>query len=199
MKNLTNRQKEILRFIESFIDQNKYPPTIREVSDFFDISVRGAYDHLQALKKKGVIHTDSNRSRSIEIVSEEKEEIVRSVPILGTVAAGLPILSQENFEGALPVPAGLLKHGDYFALRVRGDSMVNAGIMEGDLAIVRQVQTADNGQIVVAMVDDAVTLKRFYKERNRVRLQAENPAYPSIYTREVRVLGTLSHILRNYE
>jgi repressor LexA len=199
MKNLTNRQKEILGFIEAFIDENKYPPTIREVSDNFSMSVRGAYDHLQALKKKGVIHTDSNRSRSIEIVSEETEEMVRSVPILGTVAAGMPIMSQENFEGSIPIPTGLLKRGEYFALRVRGDSMINAGIMEGDLAIVHQQQVADNGQIVVAMVDDAVTLKRFFKERNRVRLQAENAAYPSIYTRDLRVLGVLSHIFRNYE
>jgi repressor LexA len=202
-RELTARQKEILHFIEQFIQKNKYPPTIREISQNYNISVRGAYDHLKALKKKGAIQTDSYRSRSIGIVDtseKEDEEPLVEVPVLGTVAAGLPILSQENYEGTVTLPGALLQtKGDYFALKVRGDSMVDAGIMDGDMAIIRHQQIAHTGQIVVAMVDEAVTLKRFYQERNRVMLKAENQDYPPIFTRNIRILGTLAHILRTYE
>lgn len=205
MRKLTDRQKEILLFIEGYIQENKYPPTIREISVHFSMTVRGAYDHLRALKKKGVIHTDSNRSRSIEVVAEEAPEVLRStvvrqVPILGTVAAGVPILSQENFEGTVSLPSHYLRTSDkYFALKVRGDSMTDAGIVDGDVAIIRHQPVAKSGDIVVAMVDEAVTLKRFYKEQHRVKLQAENPKYPPIFTRDVRILGTLAHLIRNYE
>lgn len=205
MKRLTERQKQVLVFIQEYILSNKYPPTIRDISEHFSISVRGAYDHLKALKKKGVITTDSNRSRSIEIVSEAapeelKNRKLRQIPVLGTVAAGVPILSQENFEGSIGLPATLLKGpSEYFALRVRGDSMIDAGIVDGDLAVIRHQPNAESGDIVVAMVDEAVTLKRFFKERQRVKLQAENQNYPPIFTRDVKILGRLAHIIRNYE
>lgn len=201
----TERQKEILEFIDIYIAKNKYPPTIREISGHFGISVRGAYDHLRALKKKGIIRTDPNRSRSIEIVGAddangERAFSLRKVPVLGTVAAGAPILSAENFEGTVSLPSAYLHApGDYFALKVRGDSMIGAGILDGDVAIIRHQPTASSGQIVVAMVDESVTLKRFFKEQNRVRLQAENTKYPPLFTRDVRILGTLSHLIRNYE
>ncbi|NCN06034.1 MAG: transcriptional repressor LexA [Spirochaetales bacterium] len=203
MRAMTQRQKEVLSFIEHFIRDSKYPPTIREISDHFGISVRGAYDHVKALKKKGIIQTDSYRSRSIGVLgnkNEEPLEEVRKIPILGTVAAGLPILSEENYDGTVDLPNQLLgPKGEYFALRVRGDSMVGVGIMDGDVAIVKHQRTADSGQIVVAMVNEAVTLKRFFREQNRVKLQAENPQYPPLFTREIRILGTLAHLLRTYE
>jgi repressor LexA len=199
MKNLTKRQSEVLDFIRDFIDSHKYPPTIREIALNFKISVKGAYDHVKALEKKDVISCDTNRSRAIEIHSEETENEMVSIPILGHVAAGVPLLASENFEGHISLPSNMLKNGDFFALNVLGDSMINAGILDGDTAIIRQIPTAENGEIVVAMIDDAVTLKRFYKEKNRVKLQAENEAYPPIYTQNIKILGKLVKILRNYE
>ena len=202
MRPLTRRQEEVLEFIRNFITGNKYPPTIREISDFFEISVKGAYDHVKALEKKERIRCDTNRSRAIEILGGSdgpEERAVVDVPLLGTVAAGVPLLAEENHDGWVPVPRSFLGSGRYFAVKVNGDSMIGAGIMDGDTAIIAQQPVAENGAIVVAMVDEAVTLKRFYKERNRVHLKSENPAYPPIYTREARILGKLAHIVRSYE
>lgn len=202
MKPLTRRQEEVLAFIAGFIRSNKYPPTIREISDHFSISVKGAYDHVKALEKKNAIRCDTNRSRAIEILSGdngETEESLRIIPILGNVAAGVPLMAEENLEGTVAVPDRYVGAVNHFALNVHGDSMVGAGIMNGDLAIIRQQPDAENGDIVVAMVDDAVTLKRFFRESSRVQLRAENPDYPPIYTREVRILGKLVHLVRSYE
>ena len=201
MKNLTKRQQEILDFIKSFISSHKYPPTIREIASNFAISVKGAYDHVKALEKKQQIHCDIGRSRAIEIVTGEEEAAgFIEVPILGHVAAGIPLFAEENWEGVLKIAAENLTKAKHFALRVQGDSMEGAGILDGDTAVFEQRQTADNGDIVVAAInDEAVTLKRFYKEKNRVRLKAENPIYPPIYTQNVRILGKLSRIIRSYE
>lgn len=203
MRPITTRQREILEFIRSFIRTNKYPPTIREISDNFNISVKGAHDHVRALQKKQAIRCDRNRSRAIEILegsdSDSTTDAIRSVPMLGSVAAGLPVLADENYDGAVDVPASFLRTGDYFALTVQGDSMVGAGIMDGDIAVISRTPVAENGEIVVAMVDEAVTIKRFYRESSRVQLKAENAAYAPIYTRDVRILGKLAHVIRNYE
>ena len=204
MKPLTRRQEEVLSFIAGFIRTNKYPPTIREISDHFSISVKGAYDHVKALEKKSVIRCDTNRSRAIEILTgahgeNDTSDTLRMIPVLGNVAAGVPLLADENFEGTVAVPDRYVGNTNHFALNVHGDSMVGAGIINGDLAIIRQQPDAENGDIVVAMVDEAVTLKRFYRESSRVQLKAENPAYPPIYTREVRILGKLVHLMRSYE
>ena len=204
MKELTERQREVLSFISAFTKAHTYPPTIREIADHFSISVKGAYDHLGALKKKGYLRLADKRSRTIEVVQDKTEhesvEEPVQIPILGTVAAGKPILAEENWERTISVPPSLLKkQGDYFALNIRGDSMIEAGIMDGDLAVIEKRETAHNGEIVVAVVDDAVTLKRFYKESNRIRLQPENPAYSPIYCQDVRVLGRLSCIIRSYQ
>jgi repressor LexA len=200
MKGLTKRQTEVLSFIKGYIRDHKFPPTVREISENFEISVRGAYDHIKALEKKQVLRCDNMRSRAMEVLDSDPadEEPTTRVPVLGTVAAGRPISSEENYEGYLSVPVGLLQNGCHFAVHVRGDSMIDAGIMEGDLAIVKEQNTADNGEIVVAMIDEAVTLKRFYKEANRIRLQSENRKYPPIYTRDLRILGKLAHIYRSY-
>ncbi len=202
MKPLTNRQEEVLDFIRMFISGNKYPPTIREISEHFTISVKGAYDHVKALEKKERLRCDTNRSRAIEVLGDpvrSEEQSVTDIPLLGTVAAGRPLLAEENHDGFVPVPKAILGNKRYFAVHVSGDSMIGAGIMDGDTAIIAHQPVAENGEIVVAMVDEAVTLKRFYKERNRVQLKSENPAYPPIYTREARILGTLAHIVRSYE
>ncbi|MFW5718329.1 MAG: transcriptional repressor LexA [Spirochaetota bacterium] len=201
MREITRRQSEVLDYIKSFIDNHHFPPTIREISEHFSISVKAAYDHVKALEKKGFLKIDNNRSRTIEVLGrdEPSDHEVLEIPVLGNVAAGLPLLAEENLEGKVRLPAEHLGRGDHFALHVRGDSMRDAGIMDGDLAVFRQQQVADNGDIVVAMVDEAVTLKRFFKEKNRVRLQAENPDYPPIFTQNVRVLGRLAHLVRTYE
>ena len=204
MIKVTERQEEILTFIRQFIMTHKFPPTFREISDSFGISVRGAYDHIKALEKKGYVRCDKNRSRAIEIIHDRDElsetnPELREIPRLGVVAAGLPILSEENWDGTIQFPARLLKPGNYFALDVKGMSMQNAGILDGDIAVIEQQAMANNGDIVVAMVDDSVTLKRYFLEHNRVQLKAENPDFPPIFTRDVKILGVLAHIFRDYQ
>jgi repressor LexA len=201
MKELTQRQKEVLSFIAGYISKHNYPPTIREIGDFFSISVKGAHDHVTALKRKGVLKQEDKRSRTMELIGEGRTSLNRlvEIPLLGTVAAGVPILAEENWDGAVQINDALLKKNrKYFALKVRGDSMVGAGIMDGDTAVIEKQAIAKNGEIVVAVVDEAVTLKRFFKENKRVRLQAENPGYPPIYSQNVRLLGRLAHIIRSY-
>ena len=201
MKGLTMRQREVLKFINQFIEQHKYPPSVRELAGHFTISLRGAYDHLKALRKKGFVRWSEGRSRAMEVLDdgtpERPQEVVR-VPLLGTVAAGIPVLAEDNPEGTVAVSSELLGSGEHFALRVKGDSMQNAGILDGDIAIVRRQQHADNGDIVVVMIGEEATLKRFFLEANRVRLQAENPAYPVMFTRNLRILGRLRAVQRAY-
>ena len=200
MKELTQRQREVLTFIKSYINTHTYPPTIREVAENFSISVKGAYDHLYALKKKGQLKYEDKRSRTMELVEDETSlDHIVYIPKLGTVAAGKPILSEENFDGYIPVHSTLLKkNADYFILIVRGDSMIQAGIMDGDLALIEKREYARNGEIIVAVVDEAITLKRFFKESSRIRLQTENPIRPDIYSQDVRVIGRLAWVFRNY-
>ena len=201
MKELTKRQKEVLAFLRTFIEDHTYPPTIRETAAHFGISVKGAHDHVKALEKKGMIRCDLNRSRAIEVLSHrEDRDTFLKIPILGNVAAGQPLFAEENLDGYLSIPSNMLTKGTYFALNVHGDSMRDAGIFDGDTAIISHRDNADNGDIVVAMInDEAVTLKRFFREKNRIKLKAENPVYPPIYTQNLRILGRLSCIIRNYE
>ncbi|MCL2320359.1 MAG: transcriptional repressor LexA [Treponema sp.] len=201
MKELTKRQEEVLGFIAGYIDAHAYPPTIREVADYFSISVKGAHDHLAALKKKGLLKQGDKKSRTIELVRNRKEDEFEEIPVLGTVAAGRPILSVENIEGSIRFDRSMLKNGrKYFALRVRGDSMEDAGIIDGDTAVIEQQEVVHNGEIAVVMLDEAVTLKTFYQESTRIRLQPENSRYSPIYcTGDLRILGRLAHIVRSYE
>lgn len=199
MKTLTDRQSEVLDFIASYVEKHSYPPTIREVAEHFSVSVKGAYDHVKALEKKGYLRIGENRSRAIEILHRDKiDPSVTDLPLLGTVAAGRPILAEENFSGFVRVPSEMTRPGTSFALSVRGDSMKDAGIFNGDIAVIEQTQIAENGEIVVAMIDDSVTLKRFFRENNRIKLVAENPAYAPIYTQDVKILGRLKGIIRTY-
>jgi repressor LexA len=206
MKELTKRQKEVLSFIAGYLKKHSYPPTIRDIADHFTMSVKGAYDHVAALKRKKYLKQNDNRSRTMELVQSSKIEedlgTTAKVPIVGKVAAGVPILSEENIEGTITLDqSALRKNRTYFAVRVQGDSMSGVGIMDGDLAIIEKRNTVDNGEIAIAVVgdDNAVTLKRFYKEKNRIRLHAENKAFPDIYSRDVRVEGRLAQIVRYYK
>jgi repressor LexA len=201
MKGLTAKQKDVLDFIKDFIDTNKYPPTIREVAEKFKISVKGSYDHIKALEKKKFLKCHVNRSRAIEVVfdGEDDGDKVMKLPILGSVAAGKPLFAAENFDGTIRVPAQFLGKGKYFVLNVKGDSMQEAGIMDGDIAIINYRNHADNGDIVVALLDEAVTLKRFYRQKNRNMLKAENASYAPIFSQDVKILGKLVCIIRRYE
>jgi repressor LexA len=202
MKELTQRQKEVLSYIAEYISVHYYPPTIREIADNFTISVKGAHDHVTALKKKGCLRQTDKRSRTMELVRNNDEGGAvgfAEIPLLGTVAAGQPILSEENWDGSITLHRSMLKKNKkYFALKVRGDSMAGAGIMDGDTAVIEKANTVRNGEIAVAVIDEAVTLKRFYKESSRIRLQPENSAYKPIYCQNVRLLGRLAQILRSY-
>lgn len=203
MKQITDRQKEVLNFISSFTEENQFPPTVREISEHFNISLRAVQDHINALQKKGFITQCQKRSRSIRVLSDLREKepklYVGKVPLLGTVAAGKPLFSEENFDGYVNLTEPFVRPGkNYFALRVRGESMLNAGILDGDLAIIEQSNSAVDGQIIVAVIDDAITLKRYYKESQRIRLQPENPAFQAIYCTDVRIVGILSNIVRTY-
>jgi len=203
MKEPTERQRKVLDFIAGYISTHAYPPTIREVADFFSISVKGAHDHLTALRKKGFLKQGDKKSRTLELVrtGEEGDDFIE-VPILGTVAAGRPILALENMDGSIRLHRSFTRNGrKFFALRVKGDSMEDAGIINGDTAVIEQCDTVRNGEIAVVMPDDeTVTLKRFYRESTRIKLQPENSKYSPIYcSKDVRVLGRLAHILRSYE
>lgn len=202
MKGITDRQKEVLTFISDFQEENSYPPTVREISEHFNISLRAVQDHITALQKKGYLSQTQKRSRSIRVLNENVQApklFVGKVPLLGTVAAGKPLLCEENLDGYVNLTEPFVRPGkSYFALRVRGASMINAGILEGDLAVVEQSSVAVDGQIVVAVIDDAITLKRYYKESDKIRLQPENPAFQPIYAKDVRIVGILSNIVRTY-
>jgi len=201
MKELTARQKEVLSFIADYLRKNSYPPTIREIADNYSISVKGAHDHITALRKKGYLKQADKRPRTMGLTHTRPDPTsdMTEIPLLGSVAAGVPLLAEENFDGNIILHKSMLKKNKkYFALKIKGDSMSGAGILEGDTAIIEKQNTVRNGEIAVAVIDDAVTLKRFYKESARVKLQAENPSYKPIYSQDVKVLGRLSSIVRNY-
>ncbi|MCH5292178.1 MAG: repressor LexA [Treponema sp.] len=203
MKGITERQQQVLDYIVDYTDENSYPPTVRDLSEHFGISLRAIQDHIAALQKKGYLSQREKKARSLRVLAGAREKdpqlYVGRVPMLGTVAAGRPLLCEENLDGYVNLTEPFVRPGkSYFALRVRGESMVNAGILDGDLAVVEQASTAVDGQIIVAVIDNAITLKRYYKEAERVRLQPENPAFSAIYCTDVRIVGILSNIVRTY-
>ena len=201
MKELTVRQKEVLSYIADYKNKHSYPPTIREIAEHFSMSVKGAHDHITALKRKGQLKHEEKRPRTLELTNSKKEDhsSIIDVPLLGSVAAGVPLLAEENFERNIPIHSSFLKKNKkYFALKVKGDSMSGAGILDGDLAIIEKQTVVHNGEIAVAVLNDAVTLKRFYKESSRIRLQPENPAYKATYSKDVKILGRLTGVIRSY-
>jgi repressor LexA len=201
MKELTIRQKEVLTFIADYKNKHSYPPTIREIAEHFSMSVKGAHDHITALKRKGQLKHEEKRPRTLELTNSRKDDhsYIIDVPLLGSVAAGVPLLAEENFEKNIPIHSSFLKKNKkYFALKVKGDSMSGAGVLDGDLAIIEKLSVVHNGEIAVAVLNDAVTLKRFYKESSRIRLQPENPAYKATYSKDVKILGRLAGVIRSY-
>lgn len=204
MKSLTICQQEALRFIRDYTAENMRPPTIREVADFFHITVKAAQDRIAALRKKQYLAPSDNRSRSLRILididgKEQPEREIVPVPLLGSVAAGKPLLCSDNIEGRIFVPESFLRPShEYFALTVKGTSMINAGILDGDTALIQQCETAENGDIVVAVIEDSATIKRFYREPTRIRLQPENPDFKPIYCQNARIVGKLATIIRIY-
>ena len=212
MKNkLTDRQEEILTFIRQFTSESGFPPTLREIGKHFQISSTfGVKRHLEALVKKGFINIESNASRGISLIRKNSDDYVDGIlrdenvfikiPVLGRVAAGIPVNAVENLEGSLVVdPSFLKKSVDAFALRVRGDSMINAGINDKDLVIVSPNEQAKNGDIVVAMLNDEATVKTFEFINNNIRLIAENNAYTPIEVKsqdDFKLLGKVKGVVR---
>ncbi len=196
--NLTKRQSEIFEFIKVQIDKTGYPPTVREIGTAIGLhSPSTVHAHLAKLERSGVLRRDPTKPRAIEILVERTKRVMRpSVPLVGQVAAGTPILAEENIEDQLEIPAVIGADSGDYALRVRGDSMRDAGILEGDYVVVHPTEDADNGQIVVAMIEDEATVKRFYRESESVRLQPENDAYQPIISQEAEVLGRVIGVFR---
>ncbi|MCQ9207988.1 MAG: transcriptional repressor LexA [Omnitrophica bacterium] len=204
---LTKRQEQIFNFIVSNIDDLGYPPSIPEIQEEFSFqSPNAAQDHLKALERKGYISRRPHKSRGIGILVHiaskgNSNDDARTIPIVGEVAAGTPILAEENIEGSLTIDKTLVKTtAGVFALRVKGDSMINAGILDGDCAIVYQQPTAENGEIVVVLIEDEATLKRFYKEKDTIRLQPENdsmqPITVDLKDNSVRIIGKVIGLIR---
>ncbi len=201
MPNLTERQQEVLEIIRRHMSRNGESPTVREIAKALGVrSTCTVQKHLEALEKKGCLTKSKYGYRSIELPGEFSPSRIKSipVPVVGRIAAGQPLLASDNVETYLPIPADLAHAGDLFALKVRGDSMVNAGIFEGDIIVARRQETAINGDIVVALLDDEATVKTFYNDGGAVRLQPENPAYEPIITREVQVLGKVTLSIRQF-
>ncbi len=198
----TAKQQEILEYIKNEILKKGYPPTVREICETVGLkSTSSVHSHLETLEKNGYIRRDPTKPRAIEICDDGfqmlRTEMV-SLPIIGNVAAGIPILAEENIESYFPVPAELVPNGKSFVLNVRGDSMINAGILNGDRVFVNMCSTAENGQIVVALIDDSATVKRFYKEEGHIRLQPENDTMDPIIVDDCQILGKVFGIFRVY-
>lgn len=201
-RSLTTREQAILDCIKNKIRENGFPPTVREICNEVGLrSTSTVHGYLARLEELGVIKRDPSSSRAIEVTEDmswRKKKIVPT-PIVGSVRAGEPVLADERIETVLPLPAELIGNQVSFILTVRGDSMINAGIHEGDLLIVAQQNTAINGDIVVALVDgEDATVKRFYKEADHVRLQPENDAYEPILTKNIQILGKVIGLYRHY-
>ena len=196
--NLTKRQSEIFEFIKVQIDKTGYPPTVREIGSALGLhSPSTVHAHLAKLESSGVLRRDPSKPRAIEILVDRAKRVMRpSVPLVGQVAAGTPILAEENIEDQFEIPAVIGADSGDYALRIRGDSMRDAGILEGDYVVVRRQDTATDGEIVVALVGEEATVKRFFREEDHVRLQPENDDYEPIRSREVRVLGRVVGVLR---
>ena len=190
-------QQRVLAFIRQEIADKGYPPSVREIGEAVGLkSTSTVHGHLRRLEQKGLLVRDAMKPRAMGLVEEDMEEKVRMVPMLGPVAAGSPILAEESMSESLPIPASLLGEGTYFALTIRGDSMIGAGILHGDYVVVRKQPDANNGDIVVAMLSGDATVKRFFREQGRVRLQPENPAMRPIYTNAVEILGKVVSVYR---
>ena len=197
---ITPKQQQILDYIKDEILLKGYPPTVREICEKVSLkSTSSVHSHLEALEKNGYIRRDPTKPRAIEIIDDNfnltRREVV-NVPLIGQVAAGQPLLAVENITGYFPIPAEFIPKEEVFMLNVKGESMVNAGIYDGDQIIVKQQSTASNGEIVVALVDDSATVKRFYKENGHIRLQPENDFMEPIIVDSCEIIGKVIGLIR---
>ena len=206
MEKLSQKQFEILEYMKKAVREKGYPPSVREICDAVGLkSTSTVHGHLERLERKGYIRRDPAKPRAIEIFSDNdsgnsdgsSRELIE-VPIVGTVTAGIPILATENIEDTFPIPSDYAPNGNIFMLRVKGDSMINSGIFNKDLIMVRQQNTAYNGDIVVALIEDFATVKTYYKENGYIRLQPENPTMSPIIVRDVSILGKVVGLYRKF-
>jgi len=199
---ITAKQQQILDYIKDEILKKGYPPTVREIGETVNLkSTSSVHSHLETLEKNGYIKRDPTKPRAIEIC-DDSFQIVRtemvSLPVIGNVAAGQPIFAEENIEDYFPVPADMVPKGESFILKVRGDSMINAGIFSGDRIFVNSCSTANNGDMVVAMIEDGATVKTFYKENGHIRLQPENDDMDPIIVDDCQIVGKVFGVFRFY-
>lgn len=197
---ITAKQQEILEYIKDEILKKGYPPAVREICEAVHLkSTSSVHSHLESLEKNGYIRRDPTKPRAIEICDDSfqmvRTEMV-SLPVIGQVAAGQPILAEENIESYFPIPAEYIPGGESYILHVKGDSMINAGILSGDQIMVQSCSTARNGDIVVAMIDDSATVKTFYKEQGHIRLQPENDTMEPIIVDDCQILGKVFGVFR---
>ncbi|MFZ5647191.1 MAG: transcriptional repressor LexA [Bacillota bacterium] len=198
---LTSREAAIIEFIRNNLKTKGYPPSVREIGSSVGLkSSSTVHSYLKRLEDKGYLRRDPTKPRAMELVGETGRvgSEVKIVPVLGRVAAGQPLLASENLEFDIPLPMSYFGDGEFFMLKVRGDSMIDAGIHEGDLVVVRQQPNANNGDIVVALIEDESTVKRFYRENSHIRLQPENRTMNPIIARDVSILGKVVGLLRRY-
>ena len=199
---ITPKQQEILDFLKKEILMKGYPPAVREICEAVHLkSTSSVHSHLETLEKNGYIRRAPTKPRAIEIMDDSfnylrTETEIASIPVIGTVAAGQPLLAVENITDYFPFPANLLPNKETFILRVKGDSMINMGILDGDYIIVEQTNTAQNGEVIVALVDDSATVKRFYAEDGHFRLQPENDFMEPIIVDHVEILGKVIRLIR---
>ena len=197
---ISDKQREILDYIKTEILNKGYPPTVRDICEAVKLkSTSSVHSHLETLEKNGYIRRDPTKPRAIEIVDDNfnltRREVV-NVPMIGGVAAGQPILAVENIESYFPIPAEFMPNAESFMLRVQGESMINAGIFDGDNILVEKCDTAHNGEMVVALVDDSATVKTFYKEEDHIRLQPENDFMDPIIVPDCKILGKVFGVFR---
>lgn len=197
---ITDKQREILEYIRDTILAKGYPPAVREICEAVHLkSTSSVHSHLETLEKNGYIRRDPTKPRTIEILDDDfaltRREMV-NVPVIGTVAAGMPILAEENIEDYMPIPVEMLPNKEVFMLKVKGESMVDAGIFNNDKVIVAKQDTAKNGEMVVALVEDSATVKTFYKENGHIRLQPENASMDPIIVDDVQILGKVIGLFR---
>ena len=197
---ISKKQEEILNYIKNEILERGFPPAVREICQAVGLkSTSSVHSHLESLERNGYIRRDPTKPRAIEILDESFNMIRRemvNVPIIGTVAAGQPILAEQNIEGYFPIPTEYMPNKQSFMLKVKGESMINAGIFDGDKVLVKQQATAENGDIVVALVDDSATVKTYYKENGHYRLQPENDSMDPIIVKECSILGKVFGVFR---
>ena len=200
---ISKKQEEILNYIKNEILERGFPPAVREICQAVGLkSTSSVHSHLESLERNGYIRRDPTKPRAIEILDESFNMIRREMvnePIIGTVAAGQPILAEQNIEGYFPIPTEYMPNKQSFMLKVKGESMINAGIFDGDKVLVKQQATAENGDIVVALVDDSATVKTYYKENGHYRLQPENDSMDPIIVDKCEILGKVFGVFRIFQ